>query len=406
MRKSQIVFSAAGLAVFLVFIATLSVGAHAKSEEAYATEEGATQVSQGTVTGASQSELDAVQRELAQEERLPDYPQVVDDTSDGRFDADGWRMGATDDLAHGGSYASSGAEDPGAGPARFKLKVPTSNDYALYAWWPSKEGNSTAARFGVSTSSGTKWSTVDQTKAGGYWVKIGDYDMKAGDYYAVRVSPGAGSGRVVADAVALVRGVTSPPPDDLAPADGGQVSAGVTLNTGDVTYRASSRDGRVTGRQLIGWGRKHMGTPYYLSPPGPCLSREEEDCSCFTHLVMRHFGKWLPDSPVLQFQYGHKVTSRSGLRPGDFVFFKESGPGDPITHVGLYSGNGYILHASSYYGEVVESKMKDVSGYYGARRIRPNPASASTTPTASATASASAAPSASATASASASASP
>jgi hypothetical protein len=72
MRKIQIIFSAAGLAVFLVFIATLSVGAHAKSEEAYATEEGATQVSQGTVTGASQSELDAVQRELAQEERLPD----------------------------------------------------------------------------------------------------------------------------------------------------------------------------------------------------------------------------------------------------------------------------------------------------------------------------------------------
>jgi cell wall-associated NlpC family hydrolase len=402
MRKIQIVFLAAGLAGFFVFIATLSVGAHAKSEEAYATEEGATQVSQGTVTGASQSELDAVQRELAQEERLPDYSQVVDDTSDGRFDADGWRMGATDDLAHGGSYASSGAEDPGAGPARFKLKVPTSNNYTLYAWWPSKEGNSTAARFGVSTSSGTKWSTVDQTKDGGYWVKIGTYGMKAGDYYAVRVSPGAGSGRVVADAVALVRGVTSPPPDDLAPADGGQVSAGVTLNTGDVTYRASSRDGRVTGRQLIGWGRKHMGTPYYLSPPGPCSPYEEEDCSCFTHLVMRHFGKSLPDSPVLQFQYGHKVSSRANLKRGDLVFFKESGPSSPITHVGMFAGNGIVLHASSYYGEVVESKMKDVSGYYGARRIRPNPASASTTASASASASATA----SATASASASAAP
>jgi cell wall-associated NlpC family hydrolase len=222
----------------------------------------------------------------------------------------------------------------------------------------------------------------------------------------VRVSPGAGSGRVVADAVALVRGVTSPPPEDLAPADGGQVSAGVTLNTGDVTYRASSRDGRVTGRQLIGWGRKHMGTPYSASPPGPCWAREEEDCSCFTHLVMRHFGKSLPDSPVLQFQYGHKVRSRSHLKRGDLVFWKESGPSSPITHVGMFAGNSIVLHASSYYGEVVESKMKYISGYYGARRIRPNPASASAKPTASATASASAAPSASATASASASASP
>ena len=114
-----------------------------------------------------------------------------------------------------------------------------------------------------------------------------------------------------------------------------------------------------------------MGTPYSASPPGPCLSREKEDCSCFTHLVMRHFGKSLPDSPVQQFQYGHKVRSRSNLKRGDLVFWKESGPSSPITHVGMFAGNGIVLHASSYYGEVVESKMKYIEGYYGARRIRP-----------------------------------
>jgi hypothetical protein len=36
----------------------------------------------------------------------------------------------------------------------------------------------------------------------------------------------------------------------------------------------------------------------------------------------------------------------------------------------LYSGNGFLLHASSYYGKVVNSKMKYVRGYFGARRIR------------------------------------
>jgi cell wall-associated NlpC family hydrolase len=388
-RRLILIISSGFVALGFVSVTTVSTTAETSGQNTVSNAETGS-ISQGTVTGASQSELEAVRRDIAQEERLPDYSQVVDDTSDGRFDAPGWKMGSTDDLAHGGSYASSGADDPGTGVARFKLKVPTSGDYVLYAWWPSQAGNSTAARFGVSTSSGTKWSTVDQTKDGGYWVKIGDYDMKSGDYYAVRVSPGDGSSRAVADAVALVRGVTSPPPDDLAPADGGQVSAGVSLNTGDVTYRASSRDGRVTGRQLIGWGRKHMGTPYSPSPPGPCLSREKEDCSCFTHLVMRHFGEWLPDSPVVQFQYGHKVSSRSNLKRGDLVFFKESGPSSPITHVGMFAGNGIVMHASSYYGEVVESKMKYVSGYYGARRIRPNPATASTTPTATATASASA----------------
>jgi hypothetical protein len=36
----------------------------------------------------------------------------------------------------------------------------------------------------------------------------------------------------------------------------------------------------------------------------------------------------------------------------------------------MYSGNGYVLHASSYWGKVVNSKMKYVKGYFGAKRIR------------------------------------
>ena len=184
------------------------------------------------------------------------------------------------------------------------------------------------------------------------------------------VSAGKGSGVAVADAVALVRGVTTPPPDDLAPADGGPVSAGVKLDPDDVTYSASKLKGRVKGRRLIRRGRWHIGTRYRLSPPASCGRTVTEDCSCFTKIVLRRF-KWMPDSPVLQFQYGHKVRSRSGLRRGDLVFFKERGRRHPITHVGMFSGNGHILHASAYFNRVVNSEMKYIRGYYGARRIRP-----------------------------------
>jgi cell wall-associated NlpC family hydrolase len=367
MRKLQIIFAAAGLAAFLVSGATISAGAQTTGDATSASEGGAAQISQGTVTGASRSELDAVREDVAEEERLPEYSQVVDNTSDRRFEATGWKMGATSDLAHGGSYAVSAA---GAGNARFKLNVPTRGDYALYAWWPSRGTNSTAARFGVSTASWVKWTTVDQTRDAGYWVEIGTYDMEAGDSYSVRISDGNGSGRAVADAVALVRGVASPPPNDLAPADGGPVSDGVHLDSGDATYSASSLSGRVKARRLIQRGRWHIGTTYRLSPPAPCLAYVKEDCSCFTQIVFRRF-KRLTDSPVLQFQYGHKVTSRSNLRRGDLVFFKEHGYGHPITHVGMYSGNGHILHASSYFGKVVNSKMKYIRNYYGATRIRP-----------------------------------
>src|SRR5919199_131269 len=107
MLEIRVVFAAAGLAAFLVLIATISAGAKTEDDGTTLSREDAARVSQGSVTGASRSELDAVRRDLAEEERLPDYSQVVDDTSADRFDAPGWKKGATDELAHGGSYTSS-----------------------------------------------------------------------------------------------------------------------------------------------------------------------------------------------------------------------------------------------------------------------------------------------------------
>ena len=48
---------------------------------------------------------------------------------------------------------------------------------------------------------------------------------------------------------------------------------------------------------------------------------------------------------------------------GDLVFFRENGLDNQITHVAMYGGNGYVLHASAYYAyqqEVVESKMENI----------------------------------------------
>src|SRR3712207_2345589 len=153
-------------------------------------------VSQGTVTGAdpSKAERRAARSDMAEEETLPDYSQVVDSTHARRFEAPGWKRGGSDVWAHGGNYVSAGASES---DARFKLKTPTSGDYALYAWWPVGKDNSRAARFGVETARGTQWVEVNQAQDGGTWVKLGTYEMKAGDRYVVRVSPGGGAGEVI-----------------------------------------------------------------------------------------------------------------------------------------------------------------------------------------------------------------
>jgi len=51
MHSVQVVFAAAGLAPFLVFVATISAGAQTTADGLSASEEGAALVSQGTVTG-------------------------------------------------------------------------------------------------------------------------------------------------------------------------------------------------------------------------------------------------------------------------------------------------------------------------------------------------------------------
>ena len=136
----------------------------------------------------------------------------------------------------------------------------------------------------------------------------------------------------------------------------------------DSTVTTASR--HFSGRDLVRVGKWHMGTPYRNSPPGSCKAYRAEDCSCFTKLVFRHFGKRLPDNPVKQYKNHGRKVPKSKLKRGDLVAFKEAGRHRPITHVAIYAGHRNILHASNYFGKVVKSKMKYVHGYFGAKRIR------------------------------------
>ena len=55
----------------------------------------------------------------------------------------------------------------------------------------------------------------------------------------------------------------------------------------------------------------------------------------------------LPHSSRMQSQMGTPV-SRSELQPGDLVFFYS-----PVSHVGMYIGNGQMVHAPTF-GDVVK----------------------------------------------------
>lgn len=121
----------------------------------------------------------------------------------------------------------------------------------------------------------------------------------------------------------------------------------------------------ATGGDVIRRGRKYLGVPYRLGGPSAC-SASGMDCDCFTKTTFNDVGValgWWTD----QHNYGDPV-SLSNISPGDLLFFSEDGSGR-LTHVGIKSYNGYLLHSSSYFGEVVESQLKYVNGLYEARRL-------------------------------------
>ena len=291
------------------------------------------------------------------EENFPAYSQVVDNSSES-FGGPGWETGSSGLDLYGDDYSFARAGQD-AGPARYRVKIPATDVYSVYAWWPAEGGNDSSTRFGVSTSSGVRWTEVDQRRDGGFWVKLGQYEMERGSRYAVQVTPGSeGEGYAVADAVAVVRGVTSAPPaGSYDVGDEGSFS----------TLRISSAD-EPTGRDVVRRARSFSGIWYRYAT----CTTTRMSCTCLTRKSFRPFGIDMSMSESKQWtsNRGRKIRYRSNLRPGDHVFFKENGPSNPITHVGVYSGNGNLVHASAYWGEVTERPMRYINGYHGAKRYR------------------------------------
>jgi cell wall-associated NlpC family hydrolase len=289
----------------------------------------------------------------------PGYSQVVDNATPGRFEAPGWGERSGDAQSFGGDHAYTQTSQDAA-PARFKVEIPATGSYSVYAWWPARASNSAATRFGVSTTSGVEWTEVDQRKDGDMWVRLGTYELAAGDSYAIQISGASeGGGEVVADAVVVLSGEQANPEEAT-----GEEIAGESVT--------AARRGRATGRDVVRKARRHLGTRYVKSPPHRCRAFRKEDCSCHTRVVFWRFGRKLPDNPPGQWKRGQRVKRKANLRPGDLVFFDENRNGklQPWDHVGIYSGHGNLIHASSFFGRVVESKMKYIHGYWGAKRLR------------------------------------
>jgi len=107
----------------------------------------------------------------------------------------------------------------------------------------------------------------------------------------------------------------------------------------------------------VEFAMNQLGKPYCWGGNGPdCW-----DCSGLTSAAWAQAGVSLPRSSGSQISAGTRV-SMSQLQPGDLVFYYS-----PISHVGIYIGNGQIVHAT-HPGDVVSVDPVDMMPFSGASR--------------------------------------
>ncbi|SDW54398.1 NlpC/P60 family protein [Marininema mesophilum] len=107
------------------------------------------------------------------------------------------------------------------------------------------------------------------------------------------------------------------------------------------TSQAPSTKGASFGAKVIATGDKYLGTPYKWG--AKVGDTDTFDCSSFTKYVYGKNGVELPRGARKQGEEGKKVT-RANLQKGDLVFFKLKRTNGKIGHVGIYAGDGKVLH--------------------------------------------------------------
>ncbi|MFI6806691.1 NlpC/P60 family protein [Streptomyces luteogriseus] len=121
---------------------------------------------------------------------------------------------------------------------------------------------------------------------------------------------------------------------------------------------ASTRAPNSRAAAAVSYAYQKLGSPYVWGATGP----NAFDCSGLVQAAYRTAGVSLPRTTYSQIAAGRRV-SRSELLPGDLLFFYAG-----ISHVGIYVGNGRMIHAPNPSAPVRVAPLDEMP-FAGATRV-------------------------------------
>ncbi|GAA4990397.1 hypothetical protein GCM10023205_72250 [Yinghuangia aomiensis] len=241
------------------------------------------------------------------------------------------------------AMAQPSVEDTAAAPA--PAAAPTADTTATY----TVVGGDTLSQIAFAHRIDGGWPALyelnrDQLAKGADWIDIGQVLKLAGSAAAPTKAPAAPltedpapaapktttqKSTAKSDATAQTKTLSAKPQSSSAKA------STLTEDTSSSSSSSSSSSTSSKAATAIAFAKAQLGKPYVYGAEGP----DAYDCSGLVQAAYKAAGVSLPRVTNDQFAAGRKVST-SDLQPGDLVFYYSG-----ISHVGIYIGNGQIIHA-------------------------------------------------------------
>lgn len=193
------------------------------------------------------------------------------------------------------------------------------------------------------------------------------YKVTYGDYTGYVYKPLISEKPIVTNRGDVDRTPTATTETETPIVDNSQDVEDTANNTKNETTTPVLPSVSTDGNKIVSFAQQYLGYRYVLGGTTPSSGF---DCSGFVYYVFNSNGYSISRSLYAQASTGTAV-SKSELQPGDVVFFNNTSSG-ALGHVGIYIGDGMMVHAANSKRGVVTDTIN--SGYYNtyyysARRI-------------------------------------